>query len=146
MSKGAQIAVAALVVAAIVAAYGWSSLEDGGSYRYFQTLSEFRGSPVEGPVRVHGFVTPGSIERDLGAKTVRFAVQNDPPHRVGAQPDAVAVQYATLELPDLFKDGAEVILEGRLEGQGAQAVFHATNVLAKCPSKFQAKQQESAAL
>jgi cytochrome c-type biogenesis protein CcmE len=44
------------------------------------------------------------------------------------------VVYASLEVPDLFKDGAEVVVEGE---PGAEA-FHATNVLAKCPSKFEA--------
>ena len=47
--------------------------------------------------------------------------------------NTVSVSYATLELPDLFKDGAEVIVEGELEGSGAAAVFHATNVLREVP-------------
>jgi cytochrome c-type biogenesis protein CcmE len=95
-------------------------------------------------VRVHGYVSPGSIQRDVEAKAVTFAVQQDPPHAAGMQADGLAVRFATLELPDLFKDGAEVVVEGELRGSGHTAVFEATNVLAKCPSKFQAKQTESA--
>lgn len=146
ISKGAQIAIAALVVVGLVGAYGYAQLGGEGSYRYFTTLTEFQSNPPDGKVRVHGFVAPGSIERDIAGKVVRFSVQNDPPHQAGAQANTVSVSYATLELPDLFKDGAEVIVEGELRGSGTGAVFHATNVLAKCPSKFQAKQQESAAL
>jgi cytochrome c-type biogenesis protein CcmE len=41
----------------------------------------------------------------------------------------------------MFKDGAEVVVEGRLDGN---AVFVADNVMAKCPSKFQAKKTEKA--
>jgi cytochrome c-type biogenesis protein CcmE len=145
ISKGAQIAIAALVVVGLVGAYGYARLGDEGGYRYFTTLTEFQSNPPAGKVRVHGFVAPGSIERDIAGKAVRFSVQNDPPHQTGAQSNVIEVSYATLELPDLFKDGAEVIVEGALEGSGAGAVFHATNVLAKCPSKFQARQQESAA-
>jgi cytochrome c-type biogenesis protein CcmE len=32
-----------------------------------------------------------------------------------------------------------VVVEGRLQGRGADAVFVADNVMAKCPSKFQAQ-------
>jgi cytochrome c-type biogenesis protein CcmE len=89
-------------------------------------------------------VSPGSIQRDVAGKSVRFAVQNDPPHRAGAQADGLPVLYSSLEVPDLFKDGAEVVVEGRLPAGGPDAVFQATNVLAKCPSKFQAKAEGSA--
>jgi cytochrome c-type biogenesis protein CcmE len=41
----------------------------------------------------------------------------------------------------MFKDGAEVVVEGRLD---AQSVFLADNVMAKCPSKFEAKAAERA--
>ena len=146
MSKGLQIALGALAIAALLGWYASSALEGGASFRYFQTLQEFRsaGSPDQ-RVRVHGYVVPGSIQRDLETKSVRFAVQNDPPHQAGAQVGGLVVSYATLELPDLFKDGAEVVVEGRLEGRGDAAVFQATNVLAKCPSKFQAKATQAAA-
>jgi cytochrome c-type biogenesis protein CcmE len=145
MSKGFQIALGAIVVAVLLGWYASTSLREGATFRYYQTLSEFRAAGTsQGRVRVHGFVAPGSIARDVEGKSVRFAVQNDPPHKAGVEADGLAVQYASLELPDLFKDGAEVVVEGKVEGEGAGAVFHASNVLAKCPSKFQAKQTESA--
>jgi cytochrome c-type biogenesis protein CcmE len=69
---------------------------------------------------------------------VRFAVQSQPPHAGGSADAAMAVTFASLETPDLFKDGAEVVLEGRLvSGDGSQARFHADKLLAKCPSKFE---------
>ena len=85
ISKGAQIAVAALVVVGLVGAYGYAQLGGEGTYRYFTTLTEFQSSPPVGKVRVHGFVAPGSIERDIASKAVRFSVQNDPPPLAGAQ-------------------------------------------------------------
>ena len=36
-------------------------------------------------------------------------------------------------LPDIFKPGIQVVVEGRLEQDG---VFHARTLLAKCPSRF----------
>ena len=136
MSKGIQIAIGALLVAALLGWYASSNLEERASFVYYQTLEEFHAAgDVEGPARVHGYVAPGSIERDVPGRVVRFRVQNDPPHAGGSATNALPVVYASLETPDLFKDGAEVVVEGEL---GPEA-FHATNVLAKCPSKFEAK-------
>jgi cytochrome c-type biogenesis protein CcmE len=142
MSKGVQIALGALVIAGLV---GWLGASQSGdaAFTYFQTLSEFRASGAVGEAaRVHGFVALGSIERDVAAKRVTFKVQERAPHGGGTADGALAVEYASLETPDLFKDGAEVVVEGRLTASGE---FHATNLLAKCPSKFEAKAKEAGA-
>jgi cytochrome c-type biogenesis protein CcmE len=145
MSKGLQIALGAVVVAVLLGWYASNNLEEGASFHYYQTLEEFRAAaPVGRAVRVHGFVSPGSISRDVESRSVSFAVQNDAPHAAGLQAGGLPVVFASLEVPDLFKDGAEVVVEGRVEGRGADVVFHATNVLAKCPSKFQAKTTDTA--
>ena len=96
------------------------------------------GRPGE-PARVHGYVAEGSIERDVAGRRVRFEVQNHPPHAGGDSGPRLAVGFSSLETPDLFKDGAEVVVEGRLAA--ADGTFHATNLLAKCPSKFEAEAQ-----
>lgn len=140
MSKGVQIALGASVIAVLLGWYASRSLEGEGAYRYFQTLGELReAGAVTGHVRVHGFVAPGSIERDVPGRQIRFAVQSRPPHEAGAEAAPLAVVYGSLEVSDMFKDGAEVVVEGRLDAGGASPVFRATNVLAKCPSKFQAQ-------
>ncbi|RIL05547.1 MAG: hypothetical protein DCC71_10045 [Proteobacteria bacterium] len=137
MSKGLQIALGALVVAGLIGWYAATNLERIGTFQYYQTLHEFRAAGEVGkPVRVHGYVALGSIERDVAGRAVRFSVVNDPPHQVAVQADALPVVYGTLETPDMFKDGAEVVVEGRLDGQ---RVFLADNVMAKCPSKFEAE-------
>ena len=142
MSKGVQIALGALVVAGLVAWLGASQSRDA-AFSYFQTLSEFRATGAVGePARVHGFVAPGSIDRDVAGKRVTFKVQEQAPHGGGTAEGALSIEYASLETPDLFKDGAEVVVEGELTPNGD---FHATNLLAKCPSKFEAKAKEAAA-
>ena len=70
---------------------------------------------------------------------MRFAVQSQPPHAGGSADAALPVVYASLETPDLFKDGAEVVVEGRLVMREGTAIFEAHNVMAKCPSKFEAR-------
>jgi cytochrome c-type biogenesis protein CcmE len=142
MSKGVQIALGALAIAGLVAWLGASQSGDA-AFTYFQTLSEFRANGTVGePARVHGFVALGSIERDVPGKRVTFQVQERAPHGGGTAEGALSVEYASLETPDLFKDGAEVVVEGRLAPSGE---FHATNLLAKCPSKFEAKAAEAGA-
>ena len=87
--------------------------------------------------RVHGYVAKGAIGRDVPGRTVRFLVQKEAPHAGGTADGALSVVYASLETPDLFKDGAEVVVEGVLSGAGPGGVFHADKVLAKCPSKYE---------
>ncbi len=147
MSKGVQIAGGATLIALLLGWYAASNLEDGATFAYYQTLDEFRASGSgEGHVRVHGYVATGTIERDVGSKQVRFAVQNDPPHRPGAGGETLPVVFASLVTPDLFKDGAEIVVEGRLAGNGGAAVFHADKLFAKCPSKFEAEPAASPGL
>jgi cytochrome c-type biogenesis protein CcmE len=143
MSKGLQIALGGLAVAVLLGWYAATNLEEIGTFQYFQTLEEFRVADVGQAARVHGYVANGSIERDMQARSIRFAVVQDPPHASApaAAADSLRVVYGTLDAPDMFKDGAEVVVEGRM---GADAVFVADNVMAKCPSKFEAKQAQQA--
>lgn len=143
MSKGVQIALGAVAVALLLGGYAAMNAEEFGAFRYYQTLGEFveKGKPGD-PARVHGYVALGSIERDVDALAVRFEVVPEAPHAAGVQPMRLAVMYASLETPDMFKDGAEVVVEGRLAAAGG--VFQADNVMAKCPSKFEAQARESA--
>ena len=141
MTKGAQIAIGALAIGLLLGWYAYTNVGDA-TYRYYQTLDEFQGvqAGLGGEaLRVHGYVVPESIERDVAGKQVRFLVQNDPPHAGGDVGNPLPVLYRSLETPDLFKDGAEVVVEGRLDGRGLDAVLLADNVMAKCPSKFEAK-------
>ena len=142
MSKGVQIAIGAAAIAALLGWYGMTQLNQGLSFQYFQNLEDFHASSTDlvgRSARVHGYVADSSIERDLENKIVRFAVQNDPPHAGGPVGEVLYVEYHSLETPDLFKDGAEVVVEGQLTLAGGDPVFAADNLMAKCPSKFEAK-------
>jgi cytochrome c-type biogenesis protein CcmE len=143
VSKGLQIAIGALLVAGLLGSYGWSELREDGSFRYYQTLGEFQQTGGSGPSRVHGYVANGTIRRDLPGRAVHFEVQETPPHAGGEIGQTLVVRFDSLETPDLFKDGAEVVVEGELAG-GATPVFHATKVLAKCPSKFRPEEAATA--
>ena len=129
-----------VVVALLLGWYAATNLEPGASFAYFQDLEQFHAAAdrqVGRHARVHGYVEPGTIERDVAAREVRFRVQNSPPHAGGAPGRTLTVVYTSLETPDLFKDGAEVVVEGVLTAAGPEGVFRADKVLAKCPSKFE---------
>ena len=150
MTKGAQLAVGASLIFGLLGWYGYSNLETASTFLYYKNLDEFlalanESSEMNGKaLRVHGFVAPGTIDRNLKAKHVTFRVQNEPPHKSGANPTTLSVRYQGLETPDLFQDGADVVVEGTLSHGSDGPVFVADNLLAKCPSKFQANTEDSA--
>jgi len=96
---------------------------------YYLTVGELesRGPNAVGrPVRVAGYVTPGSVERLNGGLALRFTVQDDS----GSFP----VFYKGGPVPDIFGEQVQVVVEGKLQGDGT---FAADSLLAKCPSKFE---------
>lgn len=94
---------------------------------YYMTVSELKSctSCATQSVRVAGVVQSGSIVRDDQNQRMRFTI-ND-----GTQ--TLAVTYSGV-VPDIFRSGIQVVVEGRYTGQGP---FQAQTLLAKCPSKFQ---------
>jgi cytochrome c-type biogenesis protein CcmE len=116
-----------LVVAACVAYLIYSA--SGGSAEYYLTVSELRAqqqSQQSSDVRVAG-VVQNDVVRSDGGMHVRFTEKDSTA--------AVLVDY-TGPLPDIFQPGITVVAEGRL---GTDGVFHARNILAKCPSRFATK-------
>ncbi len=149
MSKGVQIAIGATAIAGLLGWYGATNLDTAPSFTYFESLEAFQANSdaSEGArARVHGYVAADSIRRDIEAMQVRFRVQNTPPHAGGEGGMPLEVVLASLETPDLFKEGAEVVIEGHLATADDAPVFEADKVLAKCPSKFEAAPAGSAEL
>jgi cytochrome c-type biogenesis protein CcmE len=95
----------------------------GGSAEYYLTVSELRTHADAGDVRVAG-VVQNDVQKSDGGLRVTFTEADSTA--------SVPVDY-TGSLPDIFKPGITVVAEGRL---GADGVFHASTLLAKCPSRF----------
>jgi cytochrome c-type biogenesis protein CcmE len=106
---------------------------------YFLTPSELVQRVETDPtfydlgIKVGAKVVPGSIRRNDAAQRVDFAV-SDGQHQF-------PVTYVGL-VPDTFTDAndIEVIVEGKY---GRDGVFHATEVLAKCGSRYEAELEKS---
>jgi cytochrome c-type biogenesis protein CcmE len=147
MSKGVQIAGGATLIVLLLLWYAISNPEAGSSFTYYQTLADFQAtaaSNIGEYARIRGFVTTGSIERDLAAKQVRFRLQDHPSQTSGEIGTPLPVVYADLAIPDLFKGGAEVVIEGRLASAEGEVYFHASKVITKCSSKYKAEPTQPA--
>jgi cytochrome c-type biogenesis protein CcmE len=94
---------------------------------YYMTVSELKSCKVctTQSVRVAGNVQAGTIVYDNAHIQVRFVI-ND-----GSQ--SLPVVYSGI-VPDIFRAGVTVVVEGHYTGQGP---FQAQTLLTKCPSKFQ---------
>ena len=95
---------------------------------YYMTVSELKHCTTctTQSVRVAGIVQQGSIVRDDQKQLMNFVITQGG--------EALPVTYNGV-VPDIFRPGIEVVVEGHYTGQGP---FQAQTLLAKCPSKFQA--------
>ena len=142
MTKGVQIAIGATVIAGLLGWYGATNLDAAPAFTYYKSLEDFQANADAASgarSRFHGYVAANSIRRDIDAMQVRFLVQNDPTHANDSSGTPIEVVLNSLETPDLFKDGAEVVVEGRMVASSAGSVFEADKIMAKCPSKFEAE-------
>jgi len=77
-------------------------------------------------VKMGARVVKGTITRDVATQTITFRASD------GAH--SYPIVYHGLA-PDTFTDDVDVVVEGRLEPDGT---FHATTLLAKCGSRYEA--------
>jgi cytochrome c-type biogenesis protein CcmE len=129
----AKLIVAGGVLLAAVAFLVFNAM--GSSMAYFVTVGELQasGKDLTGQeLRVGGNVEPGSIaQREVGEE-LRFTV-TDGTHTLPV------VYHGTV--PDIFAEDVEVVVEGTLRPDGT---LEASNVLTKCPSKFEAADSSDA--
>lgn len=99
---------------------------------YFLTPQELYAKVAEDPtivgtgVKVGARVVAGSVVRDSGGRQLNFEMTDG--HRT------YKVDYRGI-IPDTFSDSVDVVVEGRLDANGT---FHATTLLAKCASRYEA--------
>lgn len=120
------------VIVVIIVALGYlayTGVQDSKSY--YVTIKELNGmgnGAYSKRLRVAGNVQPGSIKRQ-GTHLEFLLMEQD---RI------LPVVYSGSEAPpDTFKDNAQALAEGKY---GRDGVFHATNIQAKCASKYAPKQ------
>jgi cytochrome c-type biogenesis protein CcmE len=121
----------AALVAVIVGTLIWLAVGGTtGNMTYYKTVAELNqmGDRAEGKrLRVGGDVEPGSINRKGGE--VSFVL-------VQEKRRLKVVYRGSEPLPDTFRDGAQALADGRI---GSDGVFLASQIQAKCASKYEAK-------
>ena len=102
-----------------------------GGMMYYLSVTEFMQQPAapSGDFRVNGTVETGSIERLHTGLDVRFQITDGQ--------SSVPVAYHGV-IPDTFVDDAAVVVTGNLQDDGT---FVAHELLAKCPSKYEAAEE-----
>ena len=126
-TRRAKFAVGAgVIVVALIGLIAWAMAREGSTAFYLTpTELQAQGATTSGH-RVNGDVVKGSVDRE--GLTTAFTVTD-------GRTDVRIVTDSPL--PDAFysKDPVEVVALGTYDGR----LFTATDVLAKCPSKFKAK-------
>jgi cytochrome c-type biogenesis protein CcmE len=112
------IILAALAAVAIAAALILRALNSNISFFYTPTQVSAGEAPKSKSYRLGGMVPVGSIVRTPNTLEVAFKITDNV--------KTVPVKYSGL-LPDLFKEGKGVVVQGKMEGE----VFSASEVLAK---------------
>ncbi len=132
-----RILVATLIILGAIGYLAYTGVQANKSY--YVTIKELDGMGNRAytrHLRVAGNVEPGSIQRD--GSHLHFVLME--------QGRKLTVNYAGDDPPpDTFKDNAQALAVGTF---GRDGVFHATQIQAKCASKYAAAQpgQKQAAL
>lgn len=131
--KAVRLGLTGVVLAVAFGGLLYSTLSEGTEY--YKHVDEVMSNPQEWhgkPLQLHGFAN--AVMRSRNSLDYRFDVQSN---------GMVVKAYYTGIVPDTFKNGSEVVLKGTLSADG----FHVKpdGVMAKCPSKYDAKASASAA-
>src|ERR1700761_6400690 len=133
-SQGTRIGIAIFVILGVIVYLAITGVQSNKSY--YVTITELQGMGDKAytrHLRVAGNVEPGSIERNgTHAQFVLLELGKRLP-----------VQYAGVEPPpDTFKDNAQALAIGTF---GRDGIFHATELQAKCASKYAPAQKPGSA-
>lgn len=111
----------------------YASFQD--SMLYYLTVDEFLSQQEalsEQGIRIAGTVVSGSIQRQGDSREITFQIRGK---SAGA---AMPVSYKGI-VPDIFQDGASIVLEGAYNPR--QHHFDAVTLMTSCPSKYEKKLQ-----
>lgn len=112
---------------------------------YSRRVSEFLKKPMrDTPVRIEGFLVPGSLCRDVAKCEFRFRLADtlpwDGPRDARQE---LEVHYGNCVVPDTFRDTPGMEVSATVQGELCADCTHleATQIMAKCPSKYEMNQE-----
>lgn len=124
-----KFAIGGVVLVSAIAYLAYAGLKDGGWTSYHLPVDTFLADAKfhAQRVRLAGKVAEEGLVRGAAGLGVQFILQGEK--------QRLPVSYAGA-VPEMFKAGGEVIVEGRLDSAGT---FQAQSILTKCASKYEAK-------
>jgi cytochrome c-type biogenesis protein CcmE len=125
-----KIVISVVVVVGAVSGLLYASMKE--EIQLWKSVDEVQASPriFEGKrLNVGGHVK--SLTADRRTLDYEFEIESRPP-----RPYAVMKAHYRGVVPDTFKPGGEVVATGKL---GANGLLQAETIMAKCPSKYEAK-------
>jgi cytochrome c-type biogenesis protein CcmE len=128
-NKGLKIGLTSLVLALTFGGLLYTTMAEGTEY--YKHVDEVMAQPdqwFDKKLQLHGFVVPNSIARKPNTMDYWFQVQSNG--------QVVSATYTGV-VPDTFKSDSEVVLKGMLTADGFKV--QPNGVMAKCPSKYEAK-------
>ena len=131
--NGAAIYLAAfLCFAGAVGGLCWAGFSEGGAY--FLNVGEAKAEDWAklGKARLFGLVSAENMVKEAASLSFHLLDKDE-------AGQSILVQYRGI-LPDNFKAGAEVIVEGSMNALGQ---FVAKSLMTKCPSKYQKENRGS---
>jgi cytochrome c-type biogenesis protein CcmE len=128
-TKALKIVATSVVLLGALGGLMYTSLQEGTEY--YKHVDEVMADPAAWhgkKLQLHGYVVNKSIMRRPDTLDYIFKIQSNG--------KIVNARYTGV-VPDTFKDGSEVVIKGTLSPDG----FHVSpdGVMAKCPSKYEAK-------
>lgn len=117
-----------IVILIAIASLGFFAFRGAATYYYTVTEIVNQGNELrDDTIRVTGQVVTDSVQQSQN-RNVKFVILD----RTNTQ-NTLSISY-TGSLPDAFKEGNDVIVEGKLTPPGT---FEAKQIIVKCPSKYE---------
>ena len=128
MFKKKRFLIGGIIILMALGYLGYTSF--AGAATYYYTVSEVlaKGSSVYGSnVKVEGHVDLDSVQKESAGRLIKFTISDK------ESGESIPVVYRGV-VPDTFKAGADVVVEGVL---GSDGTFQAQTIMTKCPSKYE---------
>jgi cytochrome c-type biogenesis protein CcmE len=123
-SKAIKIAMTCVVLAAALGGLMYTTLAEGTEYyKHVDEVLQDRAAWEGKRLQLHGFVT--DLRQRPNSLDYKF--------NVGFNGKVMTATYTGV-VPDTFKNDSEVVLKGKLQGDGF--AVDPNGVMAKCPSKY----------
>ena len=123
--------VGAVIIVGAIGYLMYAGVKASGSYYYKVSEVLAMGPRAQNmSLRLEGKVVGGSIKKDVTNLKLSFDIEDE-------SEKTVRVYYEGVT-PDMFQDGIDVVVEGRMSRDGQ---FVATKLLTSCPSRYEASEE-----